>query len=126
MPADVDVNNADNGVDGAGNPLPWRWVYVRARTILGHCTKAIPFMHGTKPATVSLYDHIVGTSEQVASRYIASDGRVWDLHDYLRVQVELLISDTDPAKLETARAMAGVLRKWPEGFDGTPPSEVGK
>jgi hypothetical protein len=36
MAAGQDLVNAANGVDGAGKPLPWRWVYGRARTILGH------------------------------------------------------------------------------------------
>jgi hypothetical protein len=124
--ADQDVNNANNGVDGNNNVLPWRWVYVRARTILGHCTKLVPFSRGTTPATPSLYDAMVGTAEQVASRYIASDGNVWDLHDYLRVSVEKLIAETDPGKLAGYRTAAGVLRLWPANFPGTPPFEVGK
>jgi hypothetical protein len=38
----------------------------------------------------------VCTAEQVGSRYIASDGNVWDLHDWLRVQVELTIAKRQP------------------------------
>lgn len=125
MSAGTDLVNAGNGVDGQGNPLPWRWVYGRARTLLGHCNK-IPFSRGSTPASPAEYDAIVCAAEQVGSRYIASDGNVWDLHDYLRVKVELLIAETDPAKLKAARAAASILRPWPAGYPGTPPFEVGK
>jgi hypothetical protein len=125
MAADQDVWNAENGVDVNGKPLDWRWVYGRARTILGHCDKQ-PFSRNTSPASPSVYDAIVCAAEQVGSRYIASDGNVWDLHDYLRVSVELLIADTDPVKLAAARKAAGVLRKWPVGYPGTPDFEVGE
>lgn len=124
MAAGQDLVNAANGVDGAGNPLPWRWVYGRARTILGHC-KQIPFARGNNPASPSEYDALVCAAEQVGSRYIASDGNVWDLHDWLRVQVELLIAQTPADQLAAARKAAGVLRKWPAGYPGTPPFEVG-
>jgi hypothetical protein len=126
MAADQDVFNAENGIDPNGNPLPWRWVYGRARTILGHCMKQVPFSRGTTPASPSMYDALVCAAEQVASRYVASDGNVWDLHDWLRVQVELMIAETDPVKLAAARTAAGVFRLWPAGFPGTPPFEVGK
>jgi hypothetical protein len=125
MSAGTDLINAANGVDSNGNALSWRWVYGRARTILGHCNK-IPFSRGTTPASPSEYDAIVCGMEQIASCYIASDGNVWNLHDWLRVQVELLISETDPAKLAAARQAAGVLRPWPAGYAGTPPFEIGK
>lgn len=125
MSAGTDLVNAANGEDGNGNALAWRWVYGRARTILGHCNKT-PFSRGNTPASPSEYDAIVCAAEQVASRYIASDGNVWDLHDYLRVQVELLISETDPAKLAAARQAAAVFRPWPAGYAGTPPFEIGK
>jgi hypothetical protein len=125
MAAGQDLLNAANGTDANGGALPWRWVYGRARTILGHCNK-IPFSRGTTPASPSAYDAIVCGMEQIGSRYVASDGNVWDLHDYLRVQVELLIAQTDPAKLAAARKAAGVLRKWPPGYPGTPPFEIGQ
>jgi hypothetical protein len=125
MSAGQDLVNAANGEDGNGGALPWRWVYGRARTILGHCNK-IPFSRGNTPASPSEYDALVCASEQIASRYIASDGNVWDLHDLIRVQVELLIAHTPAADLAAARAAAGVLRPWPAGYLGTPPFEVGK
>jgi hypothetical protein len=125
MTADQDVSNADNGVDPSGNSLDWRWVYGRARTLLGHCNK-VPFSRGTTPASPSLYDAVVCGMEQIGSRYVASDGNVWDLHDWLRVNVELLIAETDPAKLAAARTAAGVFRKWPANYPGTPPFEVGQ
>lgn len=88
--------------------------------------KNVPFSRNNSPATPSEYDAIVGASEQVSSRYIASDGNVWDLHDWLRVQIELTIAETDPAKLKAARDAASVLRPWPANFPGTPPFEVGQ
>lgn len=124
MSAGTDLVNAANGVDGNGNALDWRWVYGRARTILGHCNK-IPFSRGSTPASPAEYDAVVCAAEQVASRYIASDGNVWDLHDWLRVQVELTIAITPADTLAAARAAAGVLRKWPAGYKGTPPFEAG-
>jgi hypothetical protein len=125
MSAGTDLVNAANGTDASGGALPWRWVYGRARTILGHCNK-IPFARGSTPASPSEYDAIVCGMEQVASRYVASDGNVWDLHDWLRVQIELTIAQTDPAKLAAARTAAGVFRKWPAGYPGIPPFEVGQ
>jgi hypothetical protein len=125
MSAGQDLVNAANGVDGSQNPLTWRWVYGRARTILGHCNK-IPFSRGTTPASPSEYDAIVCGMEQVASRYVASDGNVWDLHDWLRVQVELLIAQTPPDQLAAARKAAATFRKWPVGYPGIPPFEVGQ
>ena len=125
MSAGTDLVNANNGVDGQQNSLAWRWVYGRARTILGHCNK-IPFSRGSTPASPSLYDAVVCATEQIGSRYVASDGNVWDLHDWLRVQVELTIANTDPAKLADARKAAGVFRKWPAGYPGIPPFEVGQ
>jgi hypothetical protein len=125
MAAGQDLVNAANGVDGAGKPLPWRWVYGRARTILGHNNK-IPFSRGNTPASPSDYDANVCGHEQTGSRYIASDGNVWDLHDWLRVQIELLIAQTPPDQLKAARAAASKLRPWPVGYLGTPPFEVGQ
>lgn len=124
MSAGTDLVNAANGESSPGNALPWRWVYVRARTILGHCNKP-PFMRNNTPASPSEYDAIMGM-EQIASRYIASDGNVWDLHDWLRVQVELTIAATPADILAKARKDAGVLRPWPAGYPGTPANEVGK
>jgi hypothetical protein len=125
MSAGTDLVNAGNGVDNNGQPLQWRWVYGRARTILGHCNK-IPFSRGSTPASPSEYDAVVCGMEQIGSRYIASDGNVWDLHDWLRVQVELLIATTPAEQLAAARKAAGVLRPWPQGYLGTPPFEMGQ
>lgn len=123
--ADQTLLNNANGVDNNQQPLSWRWVYGRARTILGHCNKK-PFSRGSTPASPSEYDALVCMAEQVGSRYIASDGNVWDLHDWLRVQVELLIAQTPPEKLAAARAAASKLRPWPAGYPGTPDYEVGQ
>jgi hypothetical protein len=125
MSAGTDLVNAENGEDGRGGALPWRWVYGRARTILGHCNK-VAFSRGNTPASPSVYDAIVCGMEQIGSRYIASDGNVWDLHDWLRVQVELTIASTPADVLAKARKDAGVLRPWPQGYPGIPPFEVGK
>lgn len=124
--ADQDVFAAINGINNDGSIRPWAWVHVRARTILGYATKRVPFTRGTSPATPSALDHIIGTAEQVSPHYIASDGNVWDLHDYLRVSIELLIEGTDPARLKKAREAAAVLRKWPPGWPGTPSFEMGQ
>lgn len=125
MSAGQDLQRGADGVDAQGNPLPWRWVWGRARTILGHCNK-MPFSRGNTPASPSEYDAIVCAAEQIGSRYVASDGNVWDLHDWLRVQVELLIAQTPPDQLAAARKAAATFRKWPTGYPGTPPFEVGK
>lgn len=126
MSAGTDLVNAANGVDAQGNALPWRWVYVRARTLLGFTGKKKPYMRGATPATPALYDAITGTAEQIATRYIASDGNVWDFHDWLRVQIELMIAATPADKLAAARAAAGTLRPWPANYPGTPDTEIGK
>lgn len=123
MPADVDVKNQIDGVLGDGSPRPWAWVHVRARTILGYASKRVPFARGRTPATPSALDHIIGTAEQVATRYIASDGNVWDLHDYLRVSVEKLITETAPDDLAEYRRRAGMLRAWPQNWPGKPDFE---
>lgn len=123
MPADIDVNNAINGTQPDGSPRPWAWVHVRARTILGYAAKRVPFSRGNTPASPSALDHLIGTAEQVATRYVGSDGNVWDLHDYLRVSVEKLIAETDPAKLAEYRSKAAQLRAWPTGWPGKPSFE---
>lgn len=121
MPADIDVVNAINGTQADGSIRPWAWVHVRARTILGYSSlKRIAFTRGNTPATPSALDHIIGTAEQVATRYVASDGNVWDLHDYLRVSVEKLIAETDPVKLKTYRDAAATFRNWPAGYVAKP------
>lgn len=125
MAAGQDLQRAADGVDGQGNSLTWRWVYGRARTLLGHCNK-IPFSRGSTPASPSMYDAIVCGMEQIGSRYVASDGNVWDLHDWLRVQVELLIAQTPPDQLAAARKAATIFRKWPVGYPGIPPFEIGQ
>lgn len=126
MPADVDVNDALNGIQN-GAPRPWAYVKVRARTVLGNL-KSVPFsrvINGKQvAATTSAYDHLIGTAEQTSWRYVASDGNVWDLKDFLITQIELLIASTDAAKINEARTRAGVLRPWPQGYAGAPPFEV--
>lgn len=124
MPADIDVSNAINGVQQDGSPRPWAWVHIRARTILGYASqKRVAFTRGNTPATPSALDHLIGTAEQVATRYVASDGNVWDLHDFLRVSVEKLIAETDPAKLKAYRDAAATFRAWPSGYAAKPSFE---
>lgn len=126
MPADIDVKNQIDGVQGDGSPRPWAWVRVRARTVLGNL-KSVPFSRNIngKPvaSTTSALDHIIGASEQTSWRYIASDGNVWDLKDYVIVSIEKLIAETDPAKLADYRSKASQLRAWPAGYAGKPDFE---
>lgn len=125
MPADVDVNDALNGVVN-GQPRPWAFVKVRARTVLGNL-KAIPFNRqiNGKPvaATTSALDHLIGTAEQVSWRYVASDGNVWDFHDLAVVLIEQVIANSSASELKALRDKASVLRAWPTGYAGAPDFE---
>jgi len=123
MAADEEVFQAISGIQRDGAPRPWAWVHVRARTILGYAARKVPFHRDRTPATPSLLDHAIGTAEQVATRYVASDGNVWDLHDFLRVMIEKFIDETPPDKRDEYRRMASQLRPWPEGWPGRPPFE---
>lgn len=135
MTVDQDLANAANGVDGAGNALPWRWARVRARTVLGNLRKNLPFAwpNPTYAATVSEYDCITGTAEQIAFRYVDSrqdttdspDNCV-DFKDMVLVWWEHFLATTPPAEVSAALAKAKVLRKWPTGFPGTPSYEAGQ
>jgi|GEM_PF-4012250 len=120
MPADLDVFDAINGINRDGSPRPWAWVHVRARTILGYAAKKLPFSRGTTPATPSALDHLIGTAEQVATRYVASDGQVYDLHDFLRLMIEKYIAETSPTERAAYREAASKLRPWPANFPGKP------
>lgn len=126
MAADQDVSNALNGVQQDGSSRPWAFVKVRARTVLGNL-KAIPFWRqlgsNRVAVTPSAFDHLIGTAEQIAWRYVASDGNVWDLHDFLITLIEKTIAETDAAKLTDARNKAAVLRPWPPGYAGAPDFE---
>ncbi|ATN89763.1 hypothetical protein SEA_NIHILNOMEN_47 [Mycobacterium phage NihilNomen] len=126
MPADIDVKNQIDGVQGDGSPRPWAWVRVRARTVLGNL-KNKPFSRDVngKPvaSTPSALDHIIGASEQTSWRYIASDGNVYDLKDFMIVAIEKMIAETDPAKLAEYRNKASQLRPWPAGYAGRPDFE---
>ncbi|AID58853.1 hypothetical protein PBI_GAIA_33 [Mycobacterium phage Gaia] len=126
MPADVDVKNQIDGVQADGTPRPWAWVRVRARTVLGNL-KNKPFardINGNPVAsTPSALDHIIGASEQTSWRYVASDGTVYDLKDFVIVAIEKMIAETDPAQLAEYRDRASRLRPWPAGYAGKPDFE---
>lgn len=126
MPADIDVKNQIDGVNGDGSPRPWAWVRVRARTVLGNL-KSKPFdrtINGNKVAsTPSALDHIIGASEQTSWRYVASDGNVYDLKDFVIVAIEKMIAETPAADLAAYRAKASQLRAWPAGYAGKPDFE---
>ncbi|AXF51530.1 hypothetical protein SEA_JUICYJAY_50 [Mycobacterium phage JuicyJay] len=126
MPADIDVKNQIDGVQGDGSPRPWAWVRVRARTVLGNL-KNKPFSRDVngKPvaSTPSALDHIIGASEQTSWRYIASDGRVYDLKDACLIAIELLLDSVPAEKLAEYRNKASQLRPWPAGYAGRPDFE---
>lgn len=135
MAADQDVFNANNGVDGNNNALPWRWVRVRARTVFGNLHKNLPFNwpNPTYAASTSTYDAGTGASEAVSWRYVdsrqdATDSvdNCMDFKDMVLVWWEHFIATTPPADVAAAVAKAKVLRKWPTGFPGTPPYEAGQ
>lgn len=131
--ADQLVNDA-NGVDGGGKALDWRWVRVRARTVFGNLSKLPPFNwpNRTYAATVSEYDAVTGTAEQVAFRYVDSRQDASDspnncvcFKDMVLVWWEHFLATTPPKEVEEAIKRAGVLRKWPTNYPGTPPYEKG-
>jgi hypothetical protein len=135
MTADQDVFNADNGVDANGRALPWRWQRIRARTVFHNLARNLPFAwpNPNYAASTSEYDGVTGTSEQIAFRYVdsrqdATDSpdNCMDFKDMVLVWWEHFIATTPPADVASAIAKAKVLRKWPTGFAGTPPYEVGQ
>ena len=134
MTADMDVANANNGVDPNGNALPWRWVRVRARTVFGNLHKNLPFNWPNRnyAASVSHYDAETGSSEQTSWRYVDSrqdsadnPDFCMDFKDMVLVWWEHFIATTPAEDVASAVARAKVLRKWPTGFPGTPPYEQG-
>lgn len=129
MTADQDVNNALNGVDGSGAPLPWRPVHVRGRQILSGLAKLLPFAwpntHST--STVSALDYVEGTAEQVASRHIDPYGNVVDFFTTWVVDWYWKL-DGCPTPLPQARlaqylALANRLNPWPTGYPGINPTQ---
>ncbi|QQM15209.1 hypothetical protein SEA_POUND_49 [Mycobacterium phage Pound] len=127
MPADIDVKNQIDGVQGDGSPRPWAWVRCRARTVLGNLARNLPFTREVngKPvaSTPSALDHLICTSEQTSWRYIASDNRVYDLKDACLIAIELLLDSVPAEKLAEYRQKAGVLRPWPKDYVGAPDFE---
>lgn len=135
MTADTDVFNADNGVDGNGAALPWRWVRVRARTVFGNLHKNLPFAwpNTSYAASTSEYDAVTGASEQTSWRYVDSrqdstdsPDNCMDFKDIVLVWWEHFLATTPPDQVAAAVAKAKVLRKWPTAFPGTPTYEVGQ
>jgi len=128
MSADQDVNNSLNGTDPTGVALTWRWVRIRSRTVFGNLRKNQPFNwpNRTYAASTSLYDAVTGTAEQIAWRYIDSEGTVWDLKDFMVVFIENFIKTVPQADRAAAINKASQLRPWPSGFPGTPPYEAGQ
>jgi len=124
---DVDVDNALNGVQVDGSFRPWAWVHVRARTVFGSLSKQIPFwreINGQKVAsTPSTLDQIIGTAEQTAWRYVASDGNVYDLKDTVLLLLESLLETAGPVKVAELQAKASTLRAWPASYPGAAPFE---
>ena len=127
MTADQDVDDAINGVQADGSFRPWAWVKVRARTVFGNLASNQPFtrvINGNNvAATPSELDHDIGTSEQISWRYIASDGNVWDLKDFMLLLIEDFIAKTDAATIAALKAKAAVLRPWPANYAGAPSFE---
>jgi hypothetical protein len=128
MSADLDVYNQTNGLDGNGVPLSYRSVYVRARTVLSNVFGKIPFSFPKgPPASVSEYDQIVGTSEQIAWRFVDSYGNVWDQKAVQLVLIQWWLDGAPTplslAKIAQYRANADKLNPWPTGFAGAMPGE---
>lgn len=130
MTVDQATNAALNGVtqDAQGNPttvpLGWRWVRVRARQIPSALNKLLPFGWPTKsqPATVSAFDAITGTAEQIASRHIDPYGNVVNFFTTWVVQWYWML-DGCPTPLSQERlsdylTLANQLNPWPQGFPG--------
>lgn len=127
MAADQDVFLASNGIHRDGTPREWAWVRVRARKVLGDVLKKVPFHRQVGDrriaATPSQYDHDIGTAEQVAWRYIDSNGTVWDLADFMLVSIERMNDELGKDGVDALRDRARQLRPWPQGFVGKPDFE---
>lgn len=130
MPADQDTNAALQGVtqDGNGNPttvaLAWRWVRVRGRQIPAALHRLIPFSwtNPAQPATVSAFDALEGTAEQVASRWIDPYGNVVNFMQTWVVDW-LWKLDGCPTPLPQTRlanylTLANQLNQWPGSYPG--------
>lgn len=128
MSYDQDVANAINGVTQDGRTArPWAWARVRARTVFGNLSKLKPFTwpNPTFAGTTSALDHLIGTAENVAWRYVASDGRVYDHKDATLVLLEDLIERRGADGMQTLIGCAKVLRGWPGDYPGAPDFERG-
>jgi hypothetical protein len=125
MSTDQDVLSGINGVQVDGSPRPWAWVRVRARTVFGNLMRNKPFTRvidgHTVAASTSELDHDVGTSEQVSWRYVASNGMVFDLKDFVLLQIEHFIATIDPPTLQAYIDNASQLRPYPANFSGDVP-----
>lgn len=130
MSSDQDISAGLNGVtqDQNGNPtnqaLPWRWVRVRARQIPSALAKLIPFAYPNpqQPASVSAFDAIEGTAEQVASRHIDPYGNVVNFFTVWVVQWYWFL-DGCPTPLSQERlhdylTLANQLNAWPSNYPG--------
>jgi len=124
---DVDVENTLLGVNDDGSFRPWAWVHVRARTVFGNLAKNAPFFRNIngKPvaSTPAFADHIIGTSEQTSWRYIASDGHVYDMKDFMLLLIENFLETAGPTKVAELQAKASQLRPWPANYAGAPDYE---
>lgn len=127
MPADVDVFQGENGLLPDGSPRPWAWVRGRARKVFGDVVKKKPFSRDVNgrpiAATVSSYDHAILTAEQVGWRYVASDGQVYDLGDFMLLLIEDLIDRRGVTGMQELIVRAKVLRPWPSDCEGRPDFE---
>ena len=112
MTADQDVNNAFNGVDSAGNTLPFAQARLRMRTVLSNVLSLTPFSY-----QFSRWDQITTTAEQTAWRYVDADGIVWDQKAWQLVQIEWFKdgapTPVTPQLVAKYRKVADVLRPWP-------------
>jgi hypothetical protein len=110
--ADQDVANEFNGVDSGGNTLPWAQARLRMRTTLSNILRLVPFTY-----QFSRWDQVTTTAEQVAWRYVDTDGIVWDQKAWQLVQIEWFKdgapSPVTPALIAQYRKSADVLRPWP-------------
>lgn len=130
MPADQDVSAALQGVtqDGNGNPtttpLGWRWVRVRARQIPSALHKLIPFgwTNPQQPASVSAFDALEGTAEQIASRWVDPYGNVINFMQTWVVQWLWLLDGAPTPLSQTHLAeyitLANQLNQWPNSYPG--------
>jgi hypothetical protein len=130
MTADQANAAALNGVQqdpNTGNPtttpLSWRWVYVRARQIRSTLDK-LPFAWPNPNAvgTVSTFDQVQGTAEQVATRFVDPVGNVINFFT-VWVTDWLWKLDGAPTPLTNAKLaeylqLANQINPWPEGYAG--------